>query len=223
MQSDRNFCFRQVRVWAPCHWNPKHVAIHRGWWRNFVWFIDSSLVLAWVRAIIVHSYVRFFIVKDWKTGSLGIKRVLFQFRVDIEHIEDKSCCFETFSHRFSNHRYTWMSGVERSGVERVKLEEELQWIRLGNCHPWQPKQHPSKQQTYTGNIKAICWLILCKKWCVLHLWGPMLLNTLFVAYFLAFHDFFLSEAHGRFTLGTWSGAGKGTADIFFGGKHTGYV
>lgn len=69
MQSDRNFCFRQVRVWAPCHWNPKHVAIHRGWWRNFVWFIDSSLVLAWVRAIIVHSEVRFFIVKEWKTDE----------------------------------------------------------------------------------------------------------------------------------------------------------
>lgn len=76
-----------------------------------------------------------------KTGSLGMQRVLFQYRVDIEHIEHKSCCFVTFSHRFSNHRYTWMSGVERSGVERVKLEEELQWIRLGNCHPWLPRNN----------------------------------------------------------------------------------
>ena len=92
-----------------------------------------------------------------------MQRLVFQFRVDIEHIEHKSCCFETFSHRFSNHRYTMlhlMSGVERSGVERVKLEEELQCIRLGNCHPWQPKQHPSNNKRIPEISRQFVVLIL---------------------------------------------------------------
>ena len=56
-----------------------------------------------------------------------MQRLLLQFPVDIEHIEHNSCCFETFL-IVSPIIVAWMSGVERSGVERVKLEEELQRI-----------------------------------------------------------------------------------------------